>query len=301
MINSQNLPTEIYPTDASQISISGSSLAGVWLDFSSGSNGTVNIPTQNSQGNYSFSFGPGTGIGYSVNISDSSARIGLNSYPNSTMIVNGHGTSGANDANVVFGYYVQNNTGPVSIDSLDGGDNVTRRFTDQGRDLQLNNVNLNPFSWQVYVSQSNNYPVSINNSIINEIDVFTKGIVDISNSTLQLAIAGAFGPGSIMNINNTQIWSQAIQAENGGQVFINNSDLYGNFISATGAGSSIVMLNVGDNSNGVSSQSCTPVNGYPPNSNGVPLCNPYNPLYQCVLVVPPTGGAKISAMPKLAC
>jgi hypothetical protein len=294
--NSQNVPTEIYPNDAAKISISSGSGSTVWLNFPSGSDGTIEIPTRDSQGNFNFSFGPVTGIAYSVNISSSAGSLGLNSYPNSTMIVNGHGTSGANDLRVVFGYYIQNNTAPVSLNGLTGGSNVTQEFTDQGRILQLNNVNLGPLSWQVYVSQSNNLPVSVTNSQINEIAALTNGLLNISNCVLQLAVTEAGGSGSLMNISGTQIWSQSIQAVQGGQMMITNSQLHGNFISATGTGSSIAMTNDVEERNGVPPQSCAAVDGLPPNNNGVPLCNPYNPLYQCSQVSA-TGGGTITGTP----
>src|SRR5208283_1923632 len=184
-------------------------------------------------------------------------------------------------------------TAPVSLDGLTVGSNVTQQFTDQGRILQLNNVNLGPFSWQVYVSQSNNFPVSVTNSKINEIAALTNGLLNISNCVLQLAVTEAGGSGSSMNISGTQIWSQAIQDVQGGQMTITNSQLHGNFISATGAGSSITMTNVGEQRNGVAPQSCAPVGGFPPNNNGIPLCNPYNPLYQCSQVSA-TGGGTIT-------
>jgi hypothetical protein len=300
--NTQNLPTEIYPSSASEISISsGSIFAAVWLSFPSGSNSTLQIPRKDSGGNYNFSFGPGTGIAYSVNISESGGGLGLSSYPDSTLIVNGDGASATNDASVAIGYYVQNSTGPVSIDGLDVGSGITLQLTDQGRNLQLNNVNLGPFSWQIYVSQSNNFPVTVTNSKVNEIAAFSDGLVNISNCTLQLAVTEAGGPGAVMNISGTQIWSQTIQAQDGGQLTITDSELHGNFISAAGAGSSITMTNVDEERNGVSPQSCTPVNGAPPNNDGVPLCNPFNPLYQCSQVLPPADGATITANPALTC
>ena len=300
--NTQNLPTEIYPSSASEISISSDSIfSAVWLYFPSGSNSTVQIPTQDSDGNYNFSFGPGTGIGYSVNISASSGRLGLNSYPNSTLILNGDGASATNDASVVIGYYVQNSTGPVNIDSLDVGGGITRQLTDQGRNLQLNNVNLGPFSWQIYVSQSNNFPVTVTNSKVNEIAALSGGLVNISNCILQLAVTEAAGPGAVMNISDTRIWSQTIQAQDGGQINITDSQLHGNFISAGGAGSSIAMTSVGEERNGVSPQSCAAADGAPPNDDGDPLCNPFNPLYQCSQVAPPTAGATITATPSLPC
>ena len=302
MIGAQNLPTEIYPFDKSRVSISaGSNFAALWLEFMPGSKASVQIPSYNAQGNYNFNFGPAKGIDYAVRISSSRGRLGLNSHPDSNLIVNGRGAAGANDVDVVFGYYVENSTGPVSINGLNVDGDITEQFTDQGRNFQLNHVNLGPFSWQVYVSESNHFPVSISNSKINEIGVLTNGLVDLSNSVLQLAVTEAGGPGSSMNISNTEIWSQSIQAVDGGQLTISDSILHGNFIAASGAGSSIVMNDVGEGRNGIPPQSCAPVDGFPPNNDGVPLCNPFNPLYQCSQVVPPTGGATITATPPLTC
>jgi hypothetical protein len=141
----------------------------------------------------------------------------------------------------------------------------------------------------------------VTNSKVNEIAAFSDGLVNISNCTLQLAVTEAGGPGAVMNISGTQIWSQTIQAQDGGQLTITDSELHGNFISAAGAGSSITMTDVGEERNGVSPQSCAPVNGAPPNSDGVPLCNPFNPLYQCSQVLPPADGATITANPALTC
>src|ERR1700730_6127115 len=179
IIDTQNLPTEIYPFNAATISVSSSSFAGVWLNFAPGDAGIVNIPALDTNGNFDFSFTPGHGNTYSVNIMSSNGRIGLNSHPNSTMIVNGNALSGINYANVVFGYYVENSTAPVVINGLTVDGFVTKLVIDQGRNLKLNNVYLNPFSWQVYVTQSNGFPVFIENSIINELGVFTNGIVNI--------------------------------------------------------------------------------------------------------------------------
>ena len=222
----------------------------------------------------------------------SSARLGLNSHPNSSMTVNGSGTASTKDIDLVFGYYVENNTAPVSINGLNVGSDVTRQFTDQGRTLSLNHVNVNPLSWQVYVSQSNGFPVTVRNSKINEIAAFTNGLVNISNSVLQIAATGAVGPGSQMNITGAQIWSNEILARNGGHVNITYSGLHGNHISAAGTGSGISMSNVLEYQNGSSSlTSCRATGyGYPPNTNGVPLCNFQNPLHQCSQVSTQSGG-----------
>jgi hypothetical protein len=162
-------------------------------------------------------------------------------------------------------------------------------------------VNIEPFSWQVYVNHSNNFPVSVTNSQVNEIGALTGGLVDVSNCILQLANTEAAGTGAIMTISGSQIWSQSVLAEDGGKISIRASQLHGNFISASGAGSSISMDDVGDERNGIRPQSCAPIDGLPPNDDGDPLCNPFNPLYQCSQVVPPSGGATITANPSLTC
>ena len=143
----------------------------------------------------------------------------------------------------------------------------------------------------MYVSNSNGFPVTVSNSKINEIAAMTNGLVNISNSTLQLAVTGAVGPGSRLNIDGTQIWSNTILARYGGQVSITNSRIHGTFISAAGAGSGIGMsASTMENRNGSAGMSCAPVNGYPPNTNGVPLCNPQNPIGQCSQMSTASGG-----------
>ncbi len=290
--SSTDLPTEIYPFDSAQISGSNSKFAGLWLEFLPESNATVNVPQHDRYGNFNFDFGKSPGFNYSVHLASSGARLGLNSHPNSNMTVNGSGTAGTNDIDIVIGYYVENNTAKVSISGLNVGSDVTRQFTDQMRTLSLNHVNLNPISWQVYVRQSNGFPVTVSNSKINEIAAFTNGLVNISNSVLQIAVAGAVGPGSQMNITGTRIWSNEILALSGGKVSIAYSQINGNHISAAGTGSSISMSNVAEYKNGSLSLPCTPApaTGYTPNINGVPLCNPQNPLGQCSQVSTQSGG-----------
>src|SRR5262249_5319588 len=119
---------------------------------------------------------------------------------------------------------------------------------------------------------------------------------NVSSSVLQLAMTGAYAPGSQLNISNSFIWSQGIQAENGGKVTISNAQIYGNYFLANGAGSPVTLLCVYENRKATAATSCAPVNGYPPNSDGVPLCNPFNPLGQCSQVSTSNGGA-VTGMP----
>lgn len=291
--SSSSVPSEIYPFDSSQISVSNSTFPTLYVNFNSGSSATINVPQHDAKGKFNFVFGKRPGFNYSINMTASMTRLGLESHPGSSMILNGGGTGSTTDVPVQISYYVENNTAPVSIKGLDDCSDLTRQFTDQGRNISLNHVNLNPIAWSVYVSHSNGFPVTISNSKINELGVLSNGLVNLSNSTLQLAQLGAFGKGSQLNITGTQIWSQGIVAQNGGHVSINYSGIHGNAISAAGTGSSISMSNATEYRNGSASISCAqnPATGYTPNINGVPLCNPQNPLGQCSQVSAQNGGA----------
>jgi len=66
--NTQDIPTEIYPFDASTMSVSSSSFASMWLNFASGDAGIVNLPQLDTYGKYNFIFTPSHGNIYSVNI-----------------------------------------------------------------------------------------------------------------------------------------------------------------------------------------------------------------------------------------
>ena len=90
MNNSTNLPTEVYPSDASQISISHSNLGDVVLEFMAGSVGTVNVPQRGKQG-IDFDFGNSPGFNYSIHLVSTQGRLTLGSHPNSSMTVKGTG------------------------------------------------------------------------------------------------------------------------------------------------------------------------------------------------------------------
>ena len=77
-----------------------------------------------------------------------------------------------------------------------------------------------------------------------------------------------------------------------GRLLLSDCVLHGNFISADGQGSVIELVNTVDLRNGDASlPNCDPVDGYPPNDNGVPLCNPFNPFQECSTHSATNGGA----------
>lgn len=281
------LPTEIYPADSSKISATTSTFATLWLEFVPNSVGTVNVPQYTQLGTYDFDFGKTPGFDYSIHMAGSKGRLGLNSHPYSSMTVNGHGgTPSQNDIEIVFGYFVENNSAPVTLANLAVGPNITRLFNDQNRTLSMNNVNVPPLAWHVYVNQSNGFPVTITNSYLNEVATLTNGLANISGSTLQLAITGAVGPGSQLSIANSDVWSQALLAQYGGKLTVTGSTMHGNFVAASGTGSNVSLTNTTD-SRDSTLQSCTS----PVSQVGVPACNPLNQLGRCAQYISGGGGS----------
>lgn len=294
MTNSIDLPTEVYVHEAARISVSDrSSFGSMWLRFNPGSNATVVLPKMNSNGVYDFVFQPSLGFDYTISFVQSYARLSFESFPGSVMDI--ISDADAAQAPIVFGYFLYEIPLPVTLTGLTVGKNITALFSDSGRTLRLSNVNLNPFTWQVYVG--NNQPdrtVVISDSLINEIAVFGNGDVELHDSTLQLAVAMSAGVDSTLRIVRSDVWLQSILAANGGVVILTDCVLHGNFINADGTGSSVTFegstidLRNGD---ATTTPDCNPIGGYPPNDNGVPLCNPYNPLYACSKVSATNAGS----------
>jgi hypothetical protein len=165
--------------------------------------------------------------------------------------------------------------------------------------LQLTNVYLNPFTWQIYCAY-NNALVTIKNSLINELGVFTNGNCAVVNSVFQYAVLGAEAAGAKLSISDSQIWSQVIQAANGGHVTLNNTEVHGNLVSSSGAGSKITIVSTNDLHNGNSTiQNCNsnPTTGFPPNQNGIPLCSPFYTLHRCAQYTNSSGGIIVGFAP----
>lgn len=283
---SQDFPTEVYPGGASTVSITNSYFATVFFDFLSGSVGTLNVPQVNGSSHFDLSFGRSPGFDYFVKMTNSQSRIGVASYPNSSATV--IGTGSGNDAKMQISYYVQDNTGPVTINSLPVNGVVNYTLTDQGRLLRLTNVTMGIFGWHVYVKNSNGYVTTVNNSFINEAAVLSPGgLLDIVNSTMQYAALVSAGAGSIVNVSGSQIWSNQVAAQVGGHLNITGSTIHGNQIFGYGPGANVNFTTTTDARNGT----LTSCPGDPPPHNGAsPLCNPGTPLQACATVSQVSGG-----------
>lgn len=310
-----NTPTEIYPnsnintTDATGIYLENSTVGTVWIPFPPSTTAGINVGNRlDGSGNFTFAFGRTSGFPHFIYTKNSKYRLGLGSYSGSTLTVVGGGAGSTTDINVVFGYYVVNNTTPVTIASLPVGSDVSTTVGSD-RTLTLTHLNMNPFSWQVYASNTVSDPVNrlvtISDSIVNEVGALSKGNIKILRGTNQLAAFGAFGGvGSSITTVDTDIWNLDIIAKNGATVNLQGTTkLHGNPVISVGTGSNITIDGtVVDNCNGASTQTnCTPVGGYPPNAGGVPLCNSAMTLHQSATYTTSAGGTITGNPASISC
>ena len=241
-MQSERVPTEVYIRDSSKINIYGNKTKlGVWMDLADGVSGTIDLPDQTDGENfvpYSWTVGRDTGnlTGVDWQLTIHNARVGLaiESHKNSSVTINGTGLPTTGE--LTIGYYVEEGT--EILDGLAVGvQNVI--LGSQSPDppqLTLNNTNLGPVAWQIYVLESGT--AEITNSVINEVATIN-GTVDIQDSELQLAVIGSFGPSASMTIANTDIHSQSIEANHGGVITIQESNVYGSQLRAGNNNSSI--------------------------------------------------------------
>lgn len=144
-----------------------------------------------------------------------------------------------------------------------------RRVSDR---LTLNNVQLGPIAWQVYAGDD--AVLTMKDSTINEIGIFGRNAnVKVEDSILQLAWLAAFGPASTLDILNSEIWNQDIEAANSSKVTISNSNIYGSFFHARDAGSTIAISGGAfhENPSGCTQSTMVDI------STGQPKCNPFRP------------------------
>ncbi len=109
-----------------------------------------------------------------------------------------------------------------TLDGLKAG-LQNRQISDR---LTLKDVQLGPIAWQIYVGD--NADLTIENSTINEIGFFGRNAkVPVERSVLQLAVLAALGPGSSLDIRDSDIWNQTIEVANKGKVSIAGSRVHG--------------------------------------------------------------------------
>ncbi len=195
----------------------------VHLGLASGTSGTLTLP--NTSTNYTWSAGSSTGlnVGWNVTVTNAQPGLSIESHADSNWTIAGANIS---QKELIVSLDLDPATSPTGLVTLNQlplgivGASTPFSFTfpwSSQPQLTLNNVNLGPLAWQIYIG-SGAVPVNaqISNSAINEIGVVA-GNVNVTNSTLQLGESDAFGPLSVMNIQGSDIWNHTVQAANGGQ------------------------------------------------------------------------------------
>lgn len=262
------VPTEVYLQDTARMSISGAGTnMGVWMLFQ-GATDTLNLPDQTG-GPFSWQAGRGmAGVRQShwfLNVDSTKPGLGVQVQPFSKLVVNGTGlpVTGEIHANLLFA------NGTDTVENLGAG---LQNLVVAGDRLTLNNVNLGPLGWQLYSVSNEN--LFISHSLVNEIGITgPANTVVVDSSTLQLATLSALGTGSSsLTVGNSQIWSQAITAQNGSTITLNDCSVTGSWFS-TDAGSGI---HVNGGCFYANPSGCTP-NTMVNIATGQPYCNPFIP------------------------
>ena len=226
--NMENLPTEVYIKGASTVQLNDSR-TGMHVNLLDGITGTIDLPVQVNgdyeEIPYTWSIGrdvPGlSGVEWQLDINNSVVGIGVESLSGSSVTINGVGAPPNGELTV--SYHVQGGT-----ETLTGLHSGLQFLTLGNGQLTLNNVNLGKVAWQIYAHQ--NEMLTINDSVINEVGAALHGHITVNRTLLQLAGATALGNGSSVEINDSQVHSQTIEAFIDGEVTLNNSAVYGGVI-----------------------------------------------------------------------
>jgi hypothetical protein len=211
------------------------------------------------------------GIGYDVVIVDSLVRLGVNSRPWSqvTIIGTGRGSSATGGGEISIGYSMTGVLVPQMISGLRPGYQAYTQLSHQGRLLLLQNVEVDPLGWSVWVSAGSAL-VTIRDSILNEVAAWSAK-VEVQESILQWAVLGSTGPGSRVVVRDSNIFSQLLFANLGGRIEVHDSVVHGSPLAANE--DSIVHVRGGWLAASGSTRPCDLVSGL--TSSAVPRCNPF--------------------------
>jgi hypothetical protein len=296
--NSPHFPSEIYPADSSTVRIEGArSSHRVWLHFSPGTTAVLdNLPASHP---YTFSFGRNTpgvaGIGYQVDVLDGDADFGIDSFPDS------HVTVRNSRGNLGLGYHFADVTTPETLTGLKGGEQ-TVTLRNQGRVLDLEDAELPPYGWQIYsindgIAPEKVAPVTITDSLINELGAFKQGRFEVAHAQFAFAGIAAAGPSSVVHIRDSVINSHTVMGNSDGVVKIENSEIFGSRVQAI-ANSRIFILNTPLRRN-ERNPKCVPLLRL---WGGVPFdrCNPANPGYESELIARGQGAIWVAGIDPIA-
>lgn len=224
VLDSKSIPTEIYLYDSCDVELAGERTeTGVWLSyFESGTYSAV-LPDQTGA-TYSWDIS----AGWHLKIIDAKIGLAAQCKPGANLTV--YGTGAPETGEFKIGYFAGNEDLTGLKTGLQNGIVVPGRLT-------LNQVQLGPIAWQIYVE--NNTLATISDSTINEIGIGGDGHVEVDGCVLQLAVLAAMHPASTLTILNSDIWNQLIDAENGAHISIVNSSIHGSLFRAGSPNSAI--------------------------------------------------------------
>jgi len=269
-----DFPSEIYPHESATVVIEGAaSQSRVWLEFLNGEHTSIEgVPNETVAFNWSFGRNTPniTNVGYQVEVINARPSIGISSHPGSQV------TFKDTQTELAIGYFLSDITAPLQIANISPGSHDIV-LNHQARRLELDNANIFEFGWQIYSANptvAQIQPVTISNSLINEIGTLNRGKITVDACVLQWAVIAAIGPSSRIEIKNSTINSQSIIAATDATISIDSSEIFGSLVEASDD-SSILFTNVQFKTN-VCHARCLPgcaniIIG------GANRCNPYNP------------------------
>ncbi|HEY8033811.1 MAG TPA: hypothetical protein VIF02_15930 [Methylocella sp.] len=260
------VPTEIYIHDSSSAKISGTGTrTGLWLD-AGGAKGTLKLPHINAPFSWRTGAGAGLEVGWSLQVDNAQPGIGIEVKPASALTIIGNGAQAAVTGELKISYFVIGSR--ETLDGLKAG-LQNRQISDR---LTLKDVQLGPIAWQIYVGD--NADLTIENSTINELGIFGRNAkVRVERSVLQLAVLAALGPGSSLDIRDSDVWNQTIEVANKGKVSIVGSRIHGTLFHTRDSGSNISIEGGSFEENPARCTQATMVNI----ATGQPKCNPFRP------------------------
>jgi hypothetical protein len=266
LVDVQGVPTEIYIRDASSAKLRGrDTQTGIWLD-AGGVRGTLKLPDVDRPFSWRIGAGAGLNVAWSLQVDDAQPGLGVEVKPDSALTIVGHGAQAPATGELKISYFVIG--AQETLDGLEAG-LQNRRI---GNRLTLQNVQLGPIAWQVYAG--NDTDLTIRHSVINEIGIFGRDAkVRVDHSVLQLAVLAALGPGSLLDIRDSEIWNQAVEVANDGHVVISGSEIHGTHFLARDPGSTIAIDGDAFYANPAG---CTPAKMVNI-TTGQPNCNPFRP------------------------
>ena len=235
--NTQDLPNEIYPEDASTIQITGrNTQALVWIKFVKDQFAVLDDMPNTSQP-YTWSFGrnrPGkTNVKYEVDVKDAPVGINLQSVSGSNITV------ANNRWPIGIGYTVDGATQPEVVRGLDGGTERKSFVITNGRKLTI--VHSLIVGWQFGVSHSTQ-PITLEDSSVNESIAGDGGTIYARRCKFLDGGLAAFGKGAKYDVDDSDIRSFSVFTNHDGLLKIQNSTIHGSTIQSSDEGR-IILLN----------------------------------------------------------